>query len=189
MLRDAGDVGGAGMLRGCGDCGSPLYRAQRAAVQVRGVPWDAPRRAGGFKPRRRLPTAGRAGGGYPDRGAALAPRRLYSQSRYGNPQAVFCAQNSLHFAHLICAVARTLCLTLWGEPVAGVWSLRARSARRTFRRCSRGSGCGVGVRREQGFVTRALGSHTSAFCRSVLDGSTSLLPSLAGKALRKLGQH
>lgn len=60
------------------------------------------------------------------------PCCVCSPAKRCNPQAVFCAQNLLHFALLISVLAKTLRLTLWGESVVRVWSLRDPATSRPF---------------------------------------------------------
>lgn len=124
-----GVQGAWGRSRGAEGPGAPFAGPYLDAASVRGVPGGAPCPGpawpvGSTPPHpgslQCLPGGARGGlccgemprtEGFPWYFAACTP-----QPGTAPPRAVFCAQNSLHFALLISALAETLCLTLWGEP-------------------------------------------------------------------------
>ena len=159
-----------GCCRGAEGPGAPFAGPQLAAVLVRGVPWGAPCLGpawpvGLTPPRPGVPSLLRQS----RQGCGKMPRTEgfhWCLAVCSNPQAVFCAQNFLHFALFISALAKTLHLTLWGEPVARVWSLRAAATLKPLPNVAprRGYtnpwavGCEVavspGLRQERGIVTQ-----------------------------------
>lgn len=97
--------------------------------------------------------------GFPGYLAACTP-----QPGVVTPRLFSAPQIFLHFALLISALAKTLRVTLWGGPVARVWSLRAPATLRPYPNVAprrgytnpRAVGCEVAVSRgvwqEQGVV-------------------------------------
>ena len=128
-------AGGVGMLQGCRGPGSPVCRAPACCSAGTGCPVGSSLPgaclAGGFNtpaPWGAFPASPGQAGLWQDAvdgRISLVPCCVYSPAECSNPQAVFCAQNLLHFALFISALAKTLHLTLWGEPVTRVWSLQA----------------------------------------------------------------